>query len=394
MHVHPGNEAVVQLAENCDGALGTPEAPSGHYSINLGSDSLSKLTDYALIDAVLGGALPHGWGTQGPAPVMESRLTPEDLSGYFPADAAIIRSVTLTDSVEVVAQGTDFLAHLFRSEAWFMLRIAAASPALARAVAASIQAAMPAVIEETKESGVISVRTWHPVQGTLRSKVQDVTTHAWPDVADHYTATTRRQLEQLVALRPGAKAKLSGRIVLLTGEPGVGKTSAIRVLAREWSDWCIFEEVQHAERVLNDPEMLGELTTALPPSDYRRDDPRTHRALVLEDVDHFLRVANGSGDPAIGRILNMADGWTGTNKLLLVMTSNLMSRHMHPALIRPGRCLADIRFGKLSPAEAKKVIGDNAPSPAASLSLAEAFELRCGADVARSDDHFTPTGYL
>ena len=57
---------------------------------------------------------------------------------------------------------------------------------------------------------------------------------------------------------------------------------------------------------------------------------------------------------ALSRLLNVADGLIGqgTNTLLLITTNEPLGR-LHPAVRRPGRCLADIEFLPFSPAEAR-----------------------------------------
>ena len=51
----------------------------------------------------------------------------------------------------------------------------------------------------------------------------------------------------------------------------------------------------------------------------------------------------------MSRLLNIADGIVGQGmRVLTVLTANERLEKLHPAVGRPGRCLANIEFGRLS----------------------------------------------
>jgi len=59
--------------------------------------------------------------------------------------------------------------------------------------------------------------------------------------------------------------------------------------------------------------------------------------------------------------------------VLLITTNEELSR-LHPALTRPGRCLAQVAFGPFSPAEAVAWRGDDdRPAPRRPMTLAELY---------------------
>jgi hypothetical protein len=118
------------------------------------------------------------------------------------------------------------------------------------------------------------------------------------------------------------------------------------------------------------------------------------RLLVLEDADELLRTdAKRETGQALSRLLNVADGFFGQGvRVLVLITTNEPLGRLHPAVIRPGRCLAEVEFTPLTAAESAAFLGpghDRAPD---GLTLAELFERR--GDVARiaTAGHEPPPG--
>jgi hypothetical protein len=57
-----------------------------------------------------------------------------------------------------------------------------------------------------------------------------------------------------------------------------------------------------------------------------------------------------------------------------LLTTNEELNRLHPAIIRPGRCLARVEFDKFTPSEAKQWLPVGSKAPATDLTLAEMFE--------------------
>ena len=70
------------------------------------------------------------------------------------------------------------------------------------------------------------------------------------------------------------------------------------------------------------------------------------RIVVLEDAGEFLMPdAKHVQGQALSRLLNVCDGVLGqAMRALVVVTTNEPLRALHPALSRPGRCVAEIEF--------------------------------------------------
>ena len=89
-----------------------------------------------------------------------------------------------------------------------------------------------------------------------------------------------------------------------------------------------------------------------------------------------LLARNRTGQ-ALSRLLNVADGLIGqAHKTLICITTNEPMDALHPAVKRPGRCLANLEFPALSRSEAAAWLGPDLDPPASGATLAELLVLR------------------
>lgn len=180
-----------------------------------------------------------------------------------------------------------------------------------------------------------------------------------PDMTElerNYTAETWAKIAKLLPLE--GLNEDSGRIILLNGLPGTGKTSFLRALARHWRSWASFDVVTDPENLLNNSSYLmaavsGEHHSFTTDEDEENNNGRW-RVLLLEDSGELLRQdAKDVTGQGLSRLLNMADGILGRGtRCLFVISTNEELRALHGAITRPGRCLANIEFGALSVKEA------------------------------------------
>ncbi len=231
-----------------------------------------------------------------------------------------------------------------------------------------------AAVEQAEGDGRVKIGFWHRSErrGPCRS-ARRVSAEPWSAIRDNYSGATATALDRLMAVTP---ASLSGQLILLYGPPGTGKTTALRALAGEWLPWCDTDCVIDPESLFGDPRYLMELVIG--DDDDEEDDAATRwRLLLLEDCDELIGGdAKRSSGQALSRLLNLTDGLLGQGRHVLVaITTNEDLRALHPAAIRPGRCLAQIEVGPFAAAEAAAWLGRPAAGIHA-MTLAEMYARR------------------
>jgi hypothetical protein len=213
----------------------------------------------------------------------------------------------------------------------------------------------------------------------------------WDEIRANYPGQTQPQLDAIMRdFRPAH----GGQLVLWHGEAGTGKTFALRALAWEWREWCQIHYVvdpdtffgEHADYLMTVLMQSGGIGAHVGmlmsmhggmshgwtayggsfedggedggdlPDEAAADGRRAPhwRLLVLEDTGELLRPdAKSIIGQGLARFLNVVDGLIGQGlRVLVLVTTNERIDTLHPAVARPGRCAANIRFDKLGEDEA------------------------------------------
>lgn len=225
--------------------------------------------------------------------------------------------------------------------------------------------------------------------GTMR-RVRQIDAPYWHEIADNYDATSRSSLEKLLGLeRPS-----NGRLILFTGAPGTGKTTATRAMVRQWKDWCKAIFVMDPEEFFDNPMYMTDLLSETEHDEGDAGDTETGTSesaqwvlFIIEDADEYLTAdSKDRRGRSVARVLNLLDGMLGQGlNMLMLLTANLPAENVSEAFSRPGRCLMEIDFDRLSQEDAEAWLAARGIDPARLAEVANGslgFRRRNGFSIA------------
>lgn len=138
-------------------------------------------------------------------------------------------------------------------------------------------------------------------------------------------------------------SKNKNGLVLLSGDPGTGKSTFIKYLTTKTSRKVIYLSSGAAEQLTN-PDFLSFIMG------YR------NSILLLEDAEKVLRSRTNQDNEAISNILNITDGILGDClNIMVIATFNIDREQIDSALVRKGRLMLEHHFKALPPEDCNKI---------------------------------------
>ncbi|MCW2925137.1 MAG: Cell division control-like protein, partial [Thermoleophilia bacterium] len=180
----------------------------------------------------------------------------------------------------IVRRGDDALAQVVASTAGGVMRVqvAGATAAVADEVARWFDGALR---EERlpREETRVPIHFWTMSMHGPRPMRTMIEAPTWDEISGNYSPAIRASLER--SMRAG-RSEIEG-VALWRGEPGTGKTTALRALAMEWANWCDVH-------VIVDPEVfLGDQASYLMDVLFSFQDPHTEHldaAMMAQAAAH------------------------------------------------------------------------------------------------------------
>ncbi len=180
----------------------------------------------------------------------------------------------------------------------------------------------------------------------------------------NYNESVREGVKEILA---DLKSQLpNGKLTIIEGEPGTGKTFLIRQLISEVPEAFFVIIPPAMVDKLGDPGVIPVLLRLKSREDDMTDEEMIEKAdsetksnpivLIVEDADQCLVKRDGGNMGSIASVLNLTSGILGDLlDIRIIATTNAKKVEMDEAMLRDGRMSFHLEVGKLSFPEANAV---------------------------------------
>ena len=165
-----------------------------------------------------------------------------------------------------------------------------------------------------------------------------------PNIVDNYNDDF--PYDKIVEIQRENKASL----VLLHGEPGTGKTTALKALLHDLGeDTSVFYMDANVLSSFSDAAFLDFAMSTL-----------RNNVVIFEDCEKILSDRTTSDNPFLNTLLNLTDGFLAEAlKIHFICTFNCPITKIDKALLRKGRLTLRYEFSKLSADKVRKLLHDD-----------------------------------
>jgi len=205
----------------------------------------------------------------------------------------------------------------------------------------------------------VKVRFWYNTNHGPRNVTRTISVPRWETIENNYHPETVEGLNFLMGdFKPSSGV---GQLIIMSGEPGTGKSYYLRSLLYQWRDWCSPEYILDPEQLFSGGQgyMANLVLEDAFDDEYNAEageNPAKWKLLILEDSGELIKAdAKAEVGQGLARLLNLVDGLIGQGlRVLVLITTNEDISKFHEAVVREGRCAAKIIFSPLEREQALK----------------------------------------
>jgi hypothetical protein len=167
-----------------------------------------------------------------------------------------------------------------------------------------------------------------------------------PLIKENYLPEVLEDVDYIIS--SFTKSPPGGRIAILNGEPGTGKTHLIRSILTRMD--CVFLIIpSNLIDSLDKPEFMPLLLNV-------KNEHDKPVVMIIEDGDTCLVPRKSDNISTISALLNLSDGILGSIiDIKMIISTNAEIRDMDQAIMRPGRLCRNVHVGPLPYEQARKV---------------------------------------